>query len=59
MVGTPDETVWPGVTKLRDYAPTFPKWKKKDLAENFPQLEEDGISLIEVRLKYLENPIET
>ncbi|DBA00375.1 TPA: hypothetical protein N0F65_000560 [Lagenidium giganteum] len=52
MLGTPDETVWPGVTKLRDYAPTFPKWRKKDFAEMFPQLEPEGLSLLQLMLCY-------
>ncbi|KAG6623187.1 CMGC/CDK/CDC2 protein kinase [Phytophthora cinnamomi] len=50
--GTPNETLWPGVTKLRDYAPTFPKWKPKDLRELFPHLEESGLNLLESMLRY-------
>ena len=26
ILGTPNEDVWPGVTKLRDYKSTFPNW---------------------------------
>jgi serine/threonine protein kinase len=52
LLGTPNETVWPGVSKLRDYAPTFPKWRKKDFREAFPQLDNDGISLMEAMLRY-------
>ncbi|CCI41222.1 hypothetical protein ABG067_000354 [Albugo candida] len=52
LLGTPDEIVWPGVTKLRDYAPTFPKWKKRDMQQVFPQLDEDGICLLEALLRY-------
>jgi hypothetical protein len=43
--------MWPGVTKLRDYAPTFPKWKKKDMRELFPQLDDSGLNLLEVRAR--------
>jgi len=25
-LGTPNEQIWPGVSKLPDYKPTFPKW---------------------------------
>ena len=25
-LGTPDETTWPGVSALKDYKETFPKW---------------------------------
>ncbi|KAE9025958.1 Cyclin-dependent kinase 2 [Phytophthora rubi] len=51
-LGTPNEASWPGVTKLRDYAPTFPKWKRKDRRELFPQLEESGLNLLESMLRY-------
>lgn len=49
VLGTPDESSWPGVTQLRDYAPTFPKWRKKPLKELFPQLEPEGLNLLKVR----------
>ncbi|TYZ65316.1 hypothetical protein PybrP1_004069 [[Pythium] brassicae (nom. inval.)] len=51
-LGTPDESVWPGVTKLRDYAPTFPKWRKKELKTAFPLLSSDGLDLLESMLRY-------
>ncbi|KAG1699776.1 Cyclin-dependent kinase 2 [Phytophthora capsici] len=50
--GTPNEASWPGVTKLRDYAPTFPKWRKKDMRELFPLLDESGRNLLESMLQY-------
>ena len=28
-MGTPNETSWPGVNKLPDFKPTFPKWQAK------------------------------
>jgi serine/threonine protein kinase len=40
------------VSQLRDYAPTFPKWRKKDPREVFPQLDDNGISLLEAMLRY-------
>lgn len=51
-MGTPSESSWPGVTKLKDYASTFPKWKKKDLRDLFPQLDASGLSLLESMLRY-------
>lgn len=27
ILGTPDESVWPGVTKLKEYKATFPNWR--------------------------------
>merc|ERR1719379_1614738 len=28
-LGTPDETIWPGVSELPDFKPTFPNWQHK------------------------------
>jgi cyclin-dependent kinase 2 len=33
IMGTPDETVWPGVTSFPDYNPTFPSWKPQSLTK--------------------------
>jgi cyclin-dependent kinase 2 len=30
-MGTPNETIWPGVNKLPDFKPTFPKWQAKSV----------------------------
>ena len=51
--GTPNDASWPGVTKLRDYAPTFPKWKRKNTCELFPQIDESGLNLLEVRALFV------
>jgi len=32
ILGTPNETVWPGVTSFQDYKDTFPHWKPQNLA---------------------------
>ncbi len=48
-LGTPDETVWPGVTSMPDYKPTFPKWARQDLSKVVPLLDEDGRELLGVR----------
>eukprot|EP00512_Aurantiochytrium_limacinum_P001057 CAMPEP_0171490534 /NCGR_PEP_ID=MMETSP0958-20121227/3353_1 /TAXON_ID=87120 /ORGANISM="Aurantiochytrium limacinum, Strain ATCCMYA-1381" /LENGTH=384 /DNA_ID=CAMNT_0012023843 /DNA_START=749 /DNA_END=1900 /DNA_ORIENTATION=- len=32
-LGTPDDSVWPGVTSLPDYQPIFPKWRARDIAK--------------------------
>ncbi|CAK4078179.1 unnamed protein product [Aphanomyces euteiches] len=52
LLGTPDETVWPGVSLLRDYAATFPKWRPQDLDPMFPKLESDGLDLLKKMLVY-------
>lgn len=48
-LGTPDETVWPGVTSMPDYKPSFPKWARQDLSKVVPLLDEDGRELLAVR----------
>ncbi|ORY92785.1 cyclin-dependent kinase 2 [Leucosporidium creatinivorum] len=34
LLGTPDEDIWPGVTTLPDYKPSFPAWKTKNLGDH-------------------------
>ncbi|KAF3856505.1 hypothetical protein F7725_017228 [Dissostichus mawsoni] len=51
-LGTPDETVWPGVTSMPDYKPSFPKWARQDLAKVVPILDEDGRELLGEMLNY-------
>ena len=31
MYGTPNEKMWPGITKLPDFKPTFPQFKGKSI----------------------------
>ena len=31
ILGTPNESTWPGVTKLKDYRTTFPNWNENHL----------------------------
>uniref|UniRef100_A0AAQ4S8C6 cyclin-dependent kinase n=1 Tax=Gasterosteus aculeatus aculeatus TaxID=481459 RepID=A0AAQ4S8C6_GASAC len=51
-LGTPDETVWPGVTSMPDYKPSFPKWARQDLSKVVPILDEDGRELLGEMLNY-------
>ncbi len=48
-LGTPDESIWPGVTSMPDYKPSFPKWARQDLSKVVPPLDEDGRDLLGVR----------
>eukprot|EP00440_Ansanella_granifera_P055647 gb/GFBE01060315.1/.p1 GENE.gb/GFBE01060315.1/~~gb/GFBE01060315.1/.p1 ORF type:complete len:323 (+),score=71.63 gb/GFBE01060315.1/:1-969(+) len=56
ILGTPDDNVWPGVSQLRDFKNSFPKWKDTDFAEvrqaAGPRFGEDGVDLIRQCLKY-------
>ncbi|XP_075880601.1 cyclin-dependent kinase 2 isoform X2 [Nelusetta ayraudi] len=51
-LGTPDENVWPGVTSMPDYKPSFPKWARQDLAKVVPLLDDDGRELLGEMLNY-------
>ncbi|ODV93405.1 hypothetical protein PACTADRAFT_77777 [Pachysolen tannophilus NRRL Y-2460] len=47
ILGTPNEEIWPDITYLPDFKPTFPKWSKKNLSEIVTSLDPDGIDLLE------------
>ena len=39
MLGTPVETIWPGVTLLQDFNSSFPQWDPpEDFADVLPDL---------------------
>ncbi|ODQ61262.1 hypothetical protein WICANDRAFT_83446 [Wickerhamomyces anomalus NRRL Y-366-8] len=52
ILGTPNEEVWPDVTYLPDFKPTFPKWNRKDIQQAVPSLDPAGIDLLESMLVY-------
>lgn len=50
ILGTPDETVWPGVTKLKEYKVTFPNWSANPIEKVVSGLSLDvyGLDLLNV-----------
>ena len=48
VLGTPNDTNWPGVSLLPDYKKDFPNWPSVPLSKIVPQLESDGIDLLQV-----------
>ncbi|BBN11662.1 hypothetical protein MPTK1_5g13770 [Marchantia polymorpha subsp. ruderalis] len=46
IMGTPNETSWPGVNSLTDFHPRFPKWKGLRLEVELPRLDPDAIDLL-------------
>ncbi|KAF8938541.1 Cyclin-dependent kinase 3 [Haplosporangium gracile] len=52
VLGTPNETVWPGVSSLKDWNPEFPKWQRKDLRTLVPGLDDEGLDLLEQLIDY-------
>ncbi|RUS18361.1 cell division control protein [Endogone sp. FLAS-F59071] len=51
-LGTPNEDIWPGVTMLPDYKPSFPSWQASSLNRTVPALGEDGLDLLKRTLMY-------
>ena len=51
ILGTPTEQVWPGISQLPDFSPTFPQWPAKNLKEILPTLGDDGIDLLSKMLQ--------
>lgn len=45
--------MWPEVESLQDYKNTFPKWKPSSLASQVKNLDEDGLDLLSVSIKYV------
>ena len=48
IMGTPNEEVWPSVSSLPDYKPTFPQWSRQDIARIVSTLDEAGIDMLKV-----------
>lgn len=54
-LGTPSEAEWPGLSKLPDFKPTFPQWKRRPWAEirnTQDQLSQEGVALLDGLLRY-------
>lgn len=49
ILGTPNESTWPGVSQLADFKPTFPQWDGVDLAEAVHEIDTLGVELLHVR----------
>eukprot|EP01130_Rhizamoeba_saxonica_P008850 TRINITY_DN3585_c0_g1_i1.p1 TRINITY_DN3585_c0_g1~~TRINITY_DN3585_c0_g1_i1.p1 ORF type:complete len:286 (-),score=47.55 TRINITY_DN3585_c0_g1_i1:50-907(-) len=52
VFGTPNDQVWPGVSQLRDFKPTFPQWKGRPLQQILLGAEPTAIDLIANMMHY-------
>jgi len=52
VLGTPTDAVWPGVSSLPDYKPTFPRWKANPLSNVVKGLDAAGLDLLQQMLHY-------
>ena len=58
LLGTPNESLWNGVSALPDYKTNFPKWqprKLREVVQNPDRLNDAGIDLVEQMLSYTPN----
>lgn len=51
-LGTPDESIWPGVSQLPDYKSMFPRWEPRSLDEVVPSFDSDAKDLLLKLLTY-------
>lgn len=54
-LGTPDEAMWPGITRMPNFKATFPQWPPRgwpQIRNTLEQVGEDGIELLEHTLRY-------
>jgi len=54
-LGTPDETMWPGVSELPDFKPNFPRWQPRGwsaIRNTAAQVGPEGIDLLERLMTY-------
>ncbi|XP_046404222.1 cyclin-dependent kinase 2-like isoform X1 [Ischnura elegans] len=51
-LGTPDESIWPGVSQLPDYKSMFPRWEPQNISKVIPNLDQDAKDLFLKLLTY-------
>ncbi|XP_002737515.1 cyclin-dependent kinase 1-like [Saccoglossus kowalevskii] len=51
-LGTPNDEIWPGVSSLPDYKPTFPNWSPGQLPAAIKNIDDDGVDLLKKMLVY-------
>ena len=47
LLGTPNESSWPGVTSLQDWNSSFPVWPALNVRACVPELSDEGLDLLE------------
>ena len=52
LLGTPDDRVMPGVTELPYWRNNYPDWPGHDISLRLPNLDKDGVDLVEQLLIY-------
>jgi len=51
-LGTPRNEIWPGVERFKDFQLAFPKWPGKHLSRCLPYMDQEGVDLFSLMLRY-------
>ncbi|KAF5200951.1 Cell division control protein 2-like protein [Thalictrum thalictroides] len=51
LLGTPNEQIWPGVSKLMNWH-EYPQWSQQKLSSAVPNLRDEGLDLLSKMLQY-------
>ncbi|XP_076945243.1 cyclin-dependent kinase B2-2-like [Bidens hawaiensis] len=51
LLGTPNEEIWPGVSKLKDWH-EYPQWKPQKVSTAVPNLDANGLDLLSKMFEY-------
>jgi len=52
ILRTPTDDIWPGVTQLQDYKPSFPSWTDNNLSKNLKTSDNNIVDLMQKMLIY-------
>eukprot|EP01017_Pseudomicrothorax_dubius_P046744 TRINITY_DN827_c0_g1_i1.p1 TRINITY_DN827_c0_g1~~TRINITY_DN827_c0_g1_i1.p1 ORF type:complete len:304 (-),score=99.58 TRINITY_DN827_c0_g1_i1:196-1107(-) len=52
ILGTPNESIWPGVNALPDFKQTFPKWAPSPITKHVTNLDPIGLDLLSQMICY-------
>jgi len=58
ILTTPNEKMWPGVSKLKNYKVSFPTWNKNILKKSIKKINNVGLDLLQVinyNIQYFRN----
>lgn len=52
VLGTPNALIWPGLSQMPDFKPTFPQWRPQNLHEVLPEMDQRAVHLLSGMLVY-------
>lgn len=52
ILGTPTTDIWPGLSQMPDFKPTFPRWRPQPLQDVLPEMDDKALHLLSSMLTY-------